>query len=536
MSRLFEILGRAINIDTADLIWHWFNVSRFGNNQDESPRLEQLQKIFELISCEKTEQADELLKHYILENPACSFGRMIAAAICISDNQLDTAIEQLNSVYTRQPGNTMALYALGHCYERLSKEEQAIEFYQDCLKFKNYLELPRQRLAAIYFKNGQLEKTIREYELLQQEYPSDLSILVVLGYLYIAICEYDRSVDTFNKAILLHPDNFNGNDEDIDQLIYSGQLNEALDRTGQLLIDQPHRVDLILKQGDILRMLGSIDDSIEQYEQALTICPDFLEATIKLGTEYLQTNSEVKAARLFNKAVEINDCIVDAYIGLATAQKLSQKDGEAEVTLSLASAILPNSSLLFAETAKLQFKIRFEESYNCHDLAMSNDLIESVIAAHREELKIHPNNADVHYRLGTLMMSVSRISAAANSFKKAIDINPTFHRAKSKLAVCLFRLNKKYEALALLESPNCLDKKTLKLHYEVALLYCDRIKFASSLINLDRLMQDNFTSADPTINISIVLQNLGIIDRASTMWDNLGNTADFAVNNKNKYL
>ena len=216
----------------------------------------------------------------------------------------------------------MVLYALGHCYERLGQEPQAIEFYQDCLKFKNYLQLPRQRLAAIYFKNAQLENTILEYELLKNEYPDDIASLIILGYLYIAHDNFTRAIETFNTAILIHPDNFNTDDDEIDQLIREGQFYAAIEHIDNILQANDPRADLLLKRADILSRLESIQESIANYEQALDICPDFLEATIKLGTQYLQLGEASLAAKQFNKAVEINDKIVDAYIGLAIAQKL----------------------------------------------------------------------------------------------------------------------------------------------------------------------------------------------------------------------
>ncbi|GAJ00964.1 unnamed protein product, partial [marine sediment metagenome] len=265
-------------------------------------------------------------------------------------------VEELNSVYMRQPNNTMALYALGHCYERLGNESGAVEFYQDCLKFKNHLQLPRQRLAAVYFKNSQLEKTIQEYELLKDEYPDDILTLVILGHLYIAVAGYAKAIETFNTAILIHPDNFHTQDDQVDQLISDGQLHEALEQIEDVLEQQPDRADLIVKQADVLGMLGAGAEAVSQYQQAIRICPDFLEATIKLGTQHLQMHTDQLAAQQFNRAVEINDQIVDAYIGLATAQKLAGKTSDALVTLSLATAIQPNSSFLFAETATLQFK------------------------------------------------------------------------------------------------------------------------------------------------------------------------------------
>ena len=536
MSRLLEIFGRAITVDTADLIWHWLDVVRHSTDDKESLQYRQLDRIVELIGDKKIEAAEHQLRLYLFENPSCARGRLAAAAIYLLKSQLQSAIEELNSVYLRQPNNTMALYTLGHCYERLGKESQAVEFYQDCLKFKNYLQPPRQRLAAIYFKNGQLEKTIQEYELLKDEYPDDISTLVTLGHLYIANAAYTNAIETFNTAILIYPDNFHREEDDIDQLIADGQLHEALEQLEQLLAEEPERADLAVKRADVLNMLGAGDEAISQYQEALRICPDFLEATIKLGTQYLQMQQDQLAAEQFNKAVEINDQIVDAYIGLAIAQKLAGKLSEALATLSLAAAIQPNSSLLLAETATLQFKVSLGESLDSQKAEESGKLMAAVIQSHQQQINQRPQNPDLHYRLGVLMMSISRINEAIKAFQSALEINPTYTRARSKLAVCLFERGQKQLAIDQLIGPDCLDRDTLELHYKTALLYCDKVKFASSLINLERCMQNNFASPDAAVNISVVLQNLGLLDRAAAMWNNLSDTANQATDHQQPFL
>ncbi|MDD5327402.1 MAG: tetratricopeptide repeat protein [Phycisphaerae bacterium] len=540
MSRLLEILGRGMTVDTADLIWHWLNVVEPPKDDSESTQAQRLDKIIELINNRKTEAAKEQLRLYLFENPACTHGRLASAAMCLDENRLDSAIKELNSVYLRQPSNTMVLYALGYCYERLGKEAEAAEFYQDCLKFKNYLQLPRQRLAAIYFKNGQLENTITEYELLRSEYPDDLPTLLALGHLYITATKYEKALETFNTAILIHPDNFHVEDDNLDQLIADGRLHEAAEQIGGLLETQSDRADLIVKYADVLSMLGAATEAVSRYEDAIRICPGFLDATVKLGTQYLQICDERLAARQFNRAVEINDQIVDSYIGLAISQQLAGNVSAALVTLSLAAAIDANSSLLLAETATLQFKADFIVNSESHDEDKSinlieNDsinLIEDVIGIHQQQIARRPQNPELNYRLAVLLMSVGRLNEAVKLLQIALEINPTYARARSKLAVCLFETGQKQAALEQMIGPDCLDKDALELHYKVALLYCDKVKFASSLINFDRLLENNFTCADTTINISVVLQNLGLLDRATAMWDNLSDTAKQVFNNK----
>ncbi len=536
MSKLLEIFGRAITIDTADLIWHWLDAIQSAGSQTESEPNRKLSEIIELIGQNKTNSAEKKLHSYISNNPECPKGRLAAAAISIEKSQLQQAIDHLTGVYTRMPTNTMALYALGHCYERLGKESEAVEFYQDCLKFKNYLHLPRQRLAAIYFKNGQLEKTIREYELLRAEYPDDLDSLVTLGYLYIADSAYVRAMDTFNTAILIHPDNFHADNVEIDELLIEGQGYEALERIDNLLQEEPERADLCLKRADALTAIGAGDQAVEQYQEAMRLCPHFLEATIKLGTCYMQMGETQLAAKQFNLAAEINDQIVEAYIGLATAQKLSVNKPEAIVTLSLAAAIGPNSSMLLAQTAILQFLDGIGSNVLPTSPEQMEQMINTVIYSHQQQIKERPQNPELQNRLGVLLMSAGRLNEAIKAFENTLKLNPTYLRAASKLAICLFEMNQREQAFEQLKEPQCIDPQMLVLHYRTALLYCDRIKFASSLLNLEHFLENNFTAPEATVNIALVLQNLGLLDRAATMWDYLEETTSQAAKSQKPFL
>ena len=529
MGGLLEILGRAITIDTPGLIWHWLEEHREARAEDSPAENPHLDHIIALMGCGKFSEAREQVRLYLFANPACCHGRMAAAALRLQDNNLQEAVEELNSIYLRQPSNTLALYLLGHCFERLGHQAQAVEFYQDCITFNSYLQPPAQRLGAIYFKDGRLDETIAQYEPMTERYPDDTSTLVTLGHLYIATGQHSKAVDTFNTAILIHPDNFMTHDDAIEELICSGQLQEALDQLDVLLTDEPDRADLIAKQADILTMMGGVSDAVALYQQALRICPDFLEATIRLGTCFLKMHADQLAAQQFNRAIEINDKIVEAYTGLAAAQKLAGRPAEAITTLSLASAIQPNSTFLFAETAKLILKAALEA--NLLPAPPDGQVFEkSVVAAHEHHLAQSPNNPDLHYRLGILHMNACRIQQAAECFKAALEINPTFSRAATKLAVCLFGSGHKEEALDLILPPRNYDPTTLELYYKTALLYGNRIKFASSLINLEHQIEvDANPDLDPATNISIVLQNLGLCDTTGLMWENLCETATHAA-------
>ncbi len=533
MSKLLEVFGRAITVNTADLVWHWLNAMKAKEADEEYPVIDELDEIIELLGNMDLDNAEEKLKFYLFENPDCTRGRMAAAAICLHRSDTDEAIEQLQTVYMQQPSNTMALYALGFCYEKNGKEAEAIEFYQDCLKFKSHLQLPRQRMGAIYFKNGRLEKTMNEYELLTTEHPEDISSLIALGYLYAEDRQFEKAIDTFNMAIVSHPDNFHDDsqDDDIAELVEAGQFDKALENI-QMLIEQVGEMpDLIVKLADILSRAGRASEAIVHYEKALRTQPNYLEATIKLGTHYLRMQRRALAAEQFNRAVEINDEIVDAYMGLAIAQALGGSQEEAYGTLSLASAIQQNSTLLFSETATLHLQATISDKTQGKDIPENSaEMIADVIRAHQKRIQESPSSADVHYKYGILMMVAKNMPEAIASFENALKANPTHHRGRSKLALCLYETEKKDEAIKILtEASQPLDNNTLLLHYQTALLYSDKQKFAKALCNLDNKMKENFTQPEAIVNVQIVLENLGLVDRALATWDRLTETAHHAI-------
>ena len=533
MSKLLEIFGRAVTVDTADLIWHWLHAVKANQDDVGEMQYSDLDEVIELLGNMELERAHEKLKFYLFENPDCARGRMAAAAICLHKNDLEAAIEQAQSIYLRQPSNTMALYTLGYCYERSGRQAQAVEFYQDCIKFKSHLQLPRQRMAAIYFKNGRLDKTIAEYESLNTEHPEDISSMILLGYLYISDKQYDKAIDTFNTAIVAHPDNFHDDnqDGDISELIEAGRFDDAIDRIRWLMEQVGEMPDLHVRMADILSKAGRAADAMIYYENAIRIQPNYLEATIKLGTHYLRFKRPAFAAEQFNRAVEINDEIVDSYIGLAIAQHFAGEKDEAYKTLSLASAIQQNSTLLFSETATLHLQTTLsEEPESGQKPGDSAVLIDDVIKAHQKQMADTPKSADIHYKYGILMMIAGDIAKAIESFENAIQINPTHHRARSKAAVCLYENGQNELAMnKLIEMDTALEPGTLELHYQTAILYCDKKRFADALNNLENTMKDNFAQPDAIVNIEVVLENLGLVDRAISTWDRLTETAHNAI-------
>ncbi|OHB58062.1 MAG: hypothetical protein A2Y07_00855 [Planctomycetes bacterium GWF2_50_10] len=529
MSKLLEIFGKALVVNVADLIWHWVDCVKDSSVQ---PKYRQdFDSAMDCLANMDLEAASQKLGFYLFENPDCVVGRMLAAAICLHKNCIREAIEQLNSVYVRQPSNTIALFALGSCYERLGLEEQAVEFYQDALKFKSHLELPRKRLSAIHLKHNRIDAVLNEYNSLVREIPEDIESLVMLGFIYLDLAKYADAQEAFNKAILAHPDNFHCESfDEIDQAIEAGEFDRAIEILTDDLAADSSRADLYVKLGDVYSMAGREVEALAQYEHALSLEPHCLQACVKVGTCNLRNENLVSASRHFARAMEINDEIIDAYVGLAHAQKMLGKNKECSSTLSLASAITPNTVLLFVQAAMAQFKIAYDPQ-----LAQADALLESAVdpdamrkalfKAQADHLAANPADADANFRFGLLLLSINDLAQAAKCFEQALSLNPHFNRARAKLAVCTWDMGKKTQAANIIAENVPLENDMLDMYYKTAVLYTDRNRFAAAARSIESNLNQSLNNQPTAPALANILQNLGLLERASVTLEYLAHSA-----------
>ena len=531
MNQTLDVFGRGVTVDTADLISGW--LCEYCALKDREGVLESgLKEVVSLLGENKADALESALRCYLFSHPHCVPGHLASAASALQNRDLALAVEELVWVYAKQPSNTVCLYALGFCHELLGEAPKAIEYYQDCLKFKMNLELPLQRLAAIYVKNRQFDHAIEQYEHLKNIFPDDISLYITLGHLQAASGNPVGAINTFNAAILLHPDSLLFQDSELERLVDENEFHEALDYIDMQLNTYPGRADLLAKKGDILTMLGETSEAISAYSESLDQCPGFLDVAVKLGTLHMKNESFLPAASLFVKAMEINDQITDAYLGLALAHRRSKDNHGALAAMCSASMILPNSILLFSEAAKLLVTTLY--GHGSGDVAAHGGLMEeelpdnacqaAAVEAHKAQIAMQPSNPAPYYRLGLMQLRTEGPHVAKHAFRQAVTICPTYCRANAKLSLCLLGEGDNEGALQQLELNETMSAESLGLHYQTALLYSDRVKFASSLLNLSYNLTQNLTESDCAFKIAVMLEGMGVIDKVEAMWDGLHET------------
>lgn len=516
MYRLLEIIGRGLDLDPCRLVIDWFS---YCGNEDKD---NELFEVIELIEQSKVESAYNELASYLRSNPDCVKGNIVAAAIHIDQRQLDRAIIHLKAALNKQINNTLALFLMGYCLEVTGEDREAVKYYQDCLKFKAYLKLPSYRLASYYFKNGQIEKTIEQYDVLQNNCPENLDILMTLGYLNITRGELKKAEENFNKAILMYPDSQLGDDDQIQKFMAEGEFYQALEVVENTIANQGENATSVTTRADILALMGSTEESIAEYKKAIWFNSHYIEPRIKLGSLYRKIGDRKKSAMQYLAAMEINDKIVDTYIGLVLIKKLQKKRNKAISNLMSSSIIMKNSQILVAEATRLLFiendrEISGDKSYNIETT------LEQIVNAYIS-VPYSEQSKEVAIYLAMLLMAGNNYAMAGEILTDIYKANPADNIVAKLLSFTMFEQGDKKGTLELLKPPELPNEKILETYYETAILYCDKLKFASTMINFSKFYELGSSGITDLKQVSQILQEIGVLNRAEILYDNINDS------------
>ncbi|MDB2467055.1 tetratricopeptide repeat protein, partial [Planktomarina temperata] len=165
--------------------------------------------------------------------------------------------------------------------------------------------------------------------------------------------------------------------------LYSqGQLQQALKQAETLVQQFPKSPVLFNIQGVVLKGLGQLDQSIEAYNKALAIKPDYADAYYNMGNALKEQGKLEKAMEAYNKALAIKPDNAEAY---------------------------NNMGLTLQDQGKL----------------------EEAIEAYNKALAIKPDFAEAHYNMGNALQEQGKLDEAMDAYNEALAIKPDFETVRA---------------------------------------------------------------------------------------------------------
>jgi tetratricopeptide (TPR) repeat protein len=171
--------------------------------------------------------------------------------------------------------------------------------------------------------------------------------------------------------------------------LYSeGQFQKALEQVSVLLQQFPNSSFLYNISGAVYMGLGQLDASVDAYNKAVAIKPEYAEAYNNMGVALKDHGKLEEAIEAFNKALAIKPDYAEAHSNMGNGLREQGKLEEAIEAYNKAVAIKPE----------------YAEAYNNMGVALKDHgKLEEAIEAYNKALAIKPDYADAHNNTGRLL-------------------------------------------------------------------------------------------------------------------------------------
>ena len=283
------------------------------------------------------------------------------------------------------------------------------------------------------------------------------------------------------------------------ELFSKGEINQALDAVQDLFKEYPNDPLLFNIRGACHAGLGQLDVAVTNYEEAISIKPDYAKAHFNLGGSLHELGQLKAAVKSYEKTLEIEPGYAEAYNNLGNVFKELKQNDAAVKSYKKALEFKPDYvEAQYSLGIMFQDLGQFEAAINCYEMVLA----------------IKPNFTGVYNNLGNVYKELKQDDAAIESYKKALEIKPDYVEAQYSLGI-LFQDLGQFEAaincyeMVLAIKPNFADAYN---NLGVAFLNLDQLDKAVKSYKAALKLKPDFVEA--INNLGIGLYNLGQMEDA----------------------
>jgi tetratricopeptide (TPR) repeat protein len=292
----------------------------------------------------KPAEALEKFKQAIAINPKHT-DALYQAGWCQNDlRNYNSAIDYLRRSGQSGVATPKLYFEMGYAFEKSSKDDSAIHYYNKCLELKpDYSNALKQLGFMAYYKDD-YENALAKFNKYEQAAKSEITDYLYWyrkGFTYNALKQYANAKEPLQKSLTLKNDYINTHlelgfaatklkqDEDaighfkaamaIDpksHIPYNGiaevyrdnkkDMNEAMNWYKKTLAINPTERKACFGMGYCLNSQQKYADALSYLKTAVEKEPTYTAAYVELGYSYFKTGSDADAEKSFVKAIELN--------------------------------------------------------------------------------------------------------------------------------------------------------------------------------------------------------------------------------------
>jgi superkiller protein 3 len=288
----------------------------------------------------------------------------------------------------------------------------------------------RVRLAEVLAQSGDIEASIAQLEEACRRWPDDAAVHDLLGNAQLRLKQHARALESYVRALQLDPQRLAARYGRAMALLGLGLEKEAAVEFTAIVTADPAHALAHFQLGKIARESGALAQAEAHLRTAVANAPDLPGPHIELAHLYRQQNKSKEAEAEFRAALGLNPRLESAVYALA---QLVQATGDKE-----------EAARLFSEFSKLRegrtaaTSITQADSLNATGLDLMNSgMLDKALESFRRALELEPTFATAAYNIGAVLAKQGKTQEAIQAFRKAIELRPASPMPHYALSILL---------------------------------------------------------------------------------------------------
>ena len=269
-----------------------------------------------------------------------------------------------------------------------------------------------------YYKQGQYQKTIEEFEKIVEAHPDYESGHRILGDSYLKIKDYDKAIEAFQNALRLKGDNYVTHYGLALSFFNKARYREAivaLNEGAEYARSPRDQYKMYRTRGSSYYNINDFEQAISDLQKAVSIQRGNATDVLQLGIAYYRFGNYLEAEKYLQQARVLDPQASGAKLYLSRLQFQEALDAIEAKNYTQAAALLGDYVKENPEDGEARF-----------NLGLAQLFAQNLDAAEREFLKsaeLIPENWEVYDRLGYVYERKKQYDKALQNYRTAHNLH-----------------------------------------------------------------------------------------------------------------
>jgi protein O-mannosyl-transferase len=259
--------------------------------------------------------------------------------------------------------------------------------YMEALKIKPDDKDTNMNFGNLLVRQGRLDEAIGSYTAAIKSKPDFVEAYNNIGIAYVQRGDRQKAIEQFSTAVKINPGYVDAQNN-LNMAMLHKQIKESASTKQSVASEGIHTFSGRMAMGTSLMKKGDLDGAINNFQEALKIEPENINAHVSMGLALGYKRNFDGAITHFRAAIKINPRIPEIYNSLAVALAYTGRTDEA-------------------------------------------------IAQLNKALEINPRFAKAHNTWGVMLAKSGKMEEGIDHLRKAIEIDPEYTEAKNNLNLIL---------------------------------------------------------------------------------------------------